>query len=320
MGLQTLWLLYAAVFVCALLLVQGVYLAAADLRGSRSRAANRRMRMLTGGMATHEALNLLRRGSDDDGEGFGPLRWLDQRLTQAGMTASASAYGLGMVGGAVAVAALAILLLNVPVFAAIPLGLLAGFVAPALSLSSRAAKRKKVFARQLPDALDMIVRSLRAGHPVTASLRMVAEEMSDPIGTEMGLVVDEMTYGLDLTEALDKLRRRIRYPDLDFMVVAIRIQHQSGGNLAEILYGLSQVIRRREQMFRKIRAVSAEGRLSAWFISLLPFIVGGAILALNPVYFMQVKNDPLLPWGMGLAGLLLTGGIVMIYRMVNFRV
>jgi tight adherence protein B len=165
-----------------------------------------------------------------------------------------------------------------------------------------------------------MVRSLQAGHPISAAISLVSKEMGDPIGTEFGIAVDEMTYGLDMREALYNMGRRIEIQDFQYVVVSINIQHETGGNLAEVLRNLSTVIRDRFRMFKKIRALSSEGRLSAIVLSFLPFAVGAIIFTGNPGFYLNVADDPLfLPMMAAALGLMLAGIFIM-YRMVNFRV
>ena len=187
-----------------------------------------------------------------------------------------------------------------------------------LMLSRRS--RMKQLVQQLPDAIDIVVRSLRAGHPISTSIAMVAREMRDPIATEFGLVVDEMTYGLNLDDALSNMARRVGVSDLRFLVVAVMIQMQVGGNLAEVLNSLSRVIRERTRMRAKVRALSAEGRLSAGILSVLPFIMIGAITLLRPGYYSDVAADPIFWPVLGVGFFLMVLGIITMYRMVNFRV
>jgi tight adherence protein B len=203
---------------------------------------------------------------------------------------------------------------------AVILALLAGFIAPLAVIKFKKNRRLKAFSAQLPDALDVIVRSLRAGHPISTALGMVADEMKDPIGSEFGLAIDEMTYGLDLREALDNMLGRTGHGDLQFMVAAVNIQSGVGGNLAEILAGLSKVIRDRHRMILKIKALSAEGRISALILSVLPFLVFGFIKLSRPEYFDSVKDDPLYMVFMTTSACMAFGGIAAMYKMVKFRI
>ena len=130
-------------------------------------------------------------------------------------------------------------------------------------------RRKAAFSTQLPDALDVVVRSLRSGHPVPTALTLVGREMPDPIGTEFGLTTDELTYGIDLPRALQNLSARVGVPDMSLLVTAVSLQSSAGGNLGEVLENLSRILRDRFQLKRKVRSLSAEGRFSAYGLTIL---------------------------------------------------
>jgi tight adherence protein B len=175
------------------------------------------------------------------------------------------------------------------------------------------------FAEQLPDAIDIITRGVRAGLPFSSSVSLVAREMADPVATEFGLLADEMAFGLDLRSALDNLYRRVGQEDLLFLTVAISIQAQTGGNLGEFLTRLSKLMRSRSKMRLKINALTAEGRLSAVALTLLPFLLFLAINWLSPAYYSAVRDNALLGPAIYLClALLLLGNLVM-YRMINFK-
>ncbi|MGQ9364987.1 type II secretion system F family protein [Azospirillum sp. ST 5-10] len=322
MTIDPLHLLYACVFLSVLLLVEGLYLLVADRM--RSRAVNRRQRLLDAGAARQDALaTLLRRRSGGDAgwlARLAPLARLDRMAAQAGVR-MATPRLLALAGlWTVAAGALALRLDGVPPAAALALGLAAGAGTPLALLAIARRRRLARFGRQLPDALDVVVRSLRAGHPVSVAVRMVGEQMADPIGSEFGVVVDEMTYGLELREALERLCQRVGHPELGLMVVAIKVQHQSGGNLAEVLSGLARVLRAREAMRRKVRSLSAEGRLSAWILTVMPFLVAGGVSLLSPGYFRDVQSDPLFAAALGAAGTGLAMGVFFVWRIVNVRI
>ncbi len=331
MAFDTIYLIYGAIFLAALLLVEGLYFLMTDSRGGRD-SVNRRMQMLDSGATTREVFETLRREPRDAVSFLGPLSGLgadlDHLIQQTGI--SLSIQRLVFMMAAVAIGCfVGILLLtqggmiagNLVAIGVIGLiSLAAGIGLPILFLKLKRASRLKTFAEQLPDALDIMVRSLQAGHPVSAAMTLVTKEMPDPIGTEFGIAVDEMTYGLELREALANLGDRVDVEDYQYVVVSINIQHETGGNLAEVLHGLSTVIRARFRMFLKIKAISSEGRMSAKILSLLPLAFAALTFMNKPAYYIDAAEDPQFWPLVGVAlGLQLTGVFIM-YKLVNFRV
>ncbi|MFQ6017196.1 MAG: type II secretion system F family protein [Kiloniellaceae bacterium] len=328
---DTIYLLYGAIFLAALLLIEGVYYLFADSRVGRD-AANRRMRMLESGVASREVFETLRRKPRKRSDLFGPLSDLpaqfDHLLQQSGLTISLRRVVVLMAALSVVVFFGLLILARgsaVPAgwsltLVAALVGIIVGVAGPVFYFKYLKSKRLKLFGEQLPDALDVMVRSLHAGHPVSAAMSLVTKEMPDPIGSEFGLAVDEMTYGLDLRDALTNLGDRVDLEDFQYVVVSIHIQHETGGNLAEVLHGLSTVIRARFRMFKKIRALSAEGRLSAKILAALPFIFGGLVFTAKPGFYMSVADDPLFLPFLGVALVLELLGIYIMYKLVNFRV
>jgi tight adherence protein B len=195
-----------------------------------------------------------------------------------------------------------------------------GVLFPYLVLRFIRKRRQKAFGAQFADALDMIVRSLRAGHPTPIALALVAREMRDPIGSEFGIVVDEITYGADLETALRNLYVRIGQDDLPLFVTAVAIQSATGGNLGEILANLSAVIRERFKMRRKIRALASEARASAIILSSLPIAMFLIINLISPNFYGSIWDEALTKQVLGTAvSWMLLGNFIM-YRMVNFKI
>jgi tight adherence protein B len=192
-------------------------------------------------------------------------------------------------------------------------------VMPLLILvGARQAKLKRMVA-QLPDALDLMARGLKAGHPLNTSIAIVAETMPDPIRAEFGVLVDQVSYGDDIVTAVRKLAQRIPTEDFQYFAASVGIQHGSGGNLGRVLTVLSQVMRDRSMMRRKIKALSAEGRISALILSCLPFIMFGINMLITPEYYGGVMGDPLfVPLASAAVGLVAFNAIVL-FRLVNFR-
>jgi tight adherence protein B len=175
------------------------------------------------------------------------------------------------------------------------------------------------FTEQLPEVLDIIVRSLKAGHPLPISLALVASEMPDPAGTEFGIASDEVTYGLALPAAMQNLSLRVGDPDSMFLVMATSVQMQTGGNLSEILGRLSKLIRDRFKLRRKIRALSSEGRYSAVALTVLPIVLFSVISLTAPTYFGAVWDNQIFRIAMVAAGMMLLIGYIVMVRMVNFK-
>jgi tight adherence protein B len=165
-----------------------------------------------------------------------------------------------------------------------------------------------------------MVRSLRVGHPMTASVGIVAREMPDPLGTEFGLVADEATYGMDINQALERTADRMPVPDLRFLAIAMNIQATSGGNLAEVLEGLSKVIRSRFKLFRKVRAITAEARWSGWFLSIFPVLALLMVQVVQPTYYDDVADHPLFMPGAIATFIMLVANVIIMRILVNIKV
>lgn len=322
-GISTLVLVVS--FLAVLLLVEGLRGLFRDVFGVRG-AINQRLRMLAQGADGATVLATLRRRSNGDHTGWyarllawPPVVRLDGMLCRAGMTTSTGQFLLRMVACTVIVVLLGTLLIRFALWKSLLLGATIGILLPLCWLALRARRRIYRLSLQLPEAIDMLVRSLRAGHPIASAIGMVSREMPDPIGSEFGLVFDEMTYGLDLKEALENLAGRLPISDLHFLVVAVRVQYGTGGNLAEVLAGLGRVIRDRIRMKARIRALSAEGRLSATVLSALPFVLGGVIFLLRPNYYLTAMGDPVFMPLVSLGAFGIALGIFAMQRIVNFR-
>jgi tight adherence protein B len=322
MYFDTTTILYGAVFVGTLLLIEGIYYLIRDLREGPRHAVNRRMRMIAAGTDTRTTLRKLRRDTKDPLSRFlaSLVPSTDRLILHAGLTISVGRLLFIMLVLWLVVFGVMEVLTPAPPLVSMLVATVAGVGLPYLYLLRKKSVRVKSFAEQLPDSLDLIVRSLRAGHPVSSAISLVSKEMPDPIGSEFGIVVDEMTYGLDLSEALKNLSDRVPHEDLQFLVVTIQIQYMVGGNLAEVLSNLSMVIRDRYQMYAKIRAVTAEGRVSAIIIGVLPMAFAAIMLLLNPDFFLSVKDDPLFWPLLAVGGMLMLMGQFVIYKMVNFKV
>jgi tight adherence protein B len=191
---------------------------------------------------------------------------------------------------------------------------------PLMVLQFRAARMRKKMQEQFPVALDVFVRGLRAGHPIAAALDLLTVEMPDPIGSQFGIVVDEVTYGADLRDALTAMADRWDLDDMRMFVVSLSVQNETGGNLAEILENLSQVIRERASMMRKVRALSSEGRMTATMLTGLPIFAFTVLFIGNPSFYLDVADDPAFLPGFVTLFVLYVVGFYMIRRMVDLKV
>ena len=222
--------------------------------------------------------------------GGGALAKLDARLDQADLKVSALEAVLFTAGGLVLVGILG-LVAGGPLVA-LSFLLLFG-LAPFAVLSQLASRRRKAFTQQLPDTLQLLASSLRAGYSLTQGLDAVAQEVEDPTGRELRRVVLETRLGRDMESALEDLAARMQSKDFDWVVMAIRIQREVGGNLAELLTNVAETMISRERLRREVSALTAEGRLSAIIVGALPFLIGIAVTVLNPGYINVLFTNPL---------------------------
>lgn len=317
---DTVWVIYAAAGLCGVLVAEAIYLLYAG-RADRRTSINRRLKLRDGAkLSQKEVLVQLRKERGDVGGAHSmlSLAWLRHLRMQSGMTMSLANLVLFCALAAVAAGAGAVWLgLSIKIAAAISCCLAP--VLPVFVMRSMRKRRHKLFGVQLPEALELITRSLKAGHPVPVAIGLVAREMADPIGTEFGIVADEITYGSDLVSALASLFERVGHEDLPLFVTAVSIQNSTGGNLREILDGLSSTIRERGKLRRKVRAISVEGRMSAYILTALPVLLMAAIWALNPDYYGKVMGETLTWWLLGGATGWLGLGNFMMFKMSNFK-
>ncbi|MGE4299903.1 MAG: type II secretion system F family protein [Desulfovibrionaceae bacterium] len=192
--------------------------------------------------------------------------------------------------------------------------------APVVLARAAKARRMAAFQRQLPDALDLVGRALKAGHAFNSGLRMVADEFGDPIGPEFGTTLDEINFGLGTGEAMDNLLARVDCPDLMFFVASVNIQRETGGNLSEIVESIANLVRERFKLQGRVQVLAAEGKLTAMVLLVLPFLAAGAIFVLNPHYLGMLFSHPLGRMMLGAAGGMMLVGIVVIRRMVVIKV
>ena len=314
------YLMYLLIGVSAAMFAEGVYLLFYN-KASYRHNINRRLKVMDDKPDRESVLVQLRRerGLTSGGEYRLPLINLNQLLLQSGLSIGFTRLMLFIAIGASA-AFVGTLMFDGMLSHAAGAALFCGLVLPLMVLRMLRGRRQKKFAAQFPDAIDIIVRSLRAGHPVPVAITMVAREMHDPIGSEFGIVTDEITYGADLETAMRSLYFRVGSDDLPLFVTAVAIQGSTGGNLGEILENLSAVIRQRFKMRRKIRALAAEGRASALILSSLPIAIFAIIQLVSPSFYASVWDQSLTKVALAVAGGWMGIGNLIMYRLVNFRI
>ncbi len=325
-------LLLILIFASVLLAVEGVagMLAA---RRAQSLRMNKRLQMIEDGSSRDVVYSRLRRQT---GEGLANLPGLlgriggkvERTLTATGLAWSARSVLTVMAVSVLGIVGIALVLALAGGFV-LTLGMLVvlftfafavGFGIPMMILTRKADKRRKKMQEQFPVALDIFVRGLRAGHPVSSALNLLTEEMTDPIGSEFGLVVDEVTYGADLRDALQNLADRWGLEDIHMFVVSLSIQAETGGNLAEILESLAQVIRERASMMMKVRALSSEGRMTALILTALPVFAFVGLFLLNPGFYLDVAQEPAFMVGYTILLGMYAIGFYTIRRMIDLKV
>jgi tight adherence protein B len=316
--MDSAWIIYIFVFCAAALGVQAGYRLLFEDRKAQQ-VVNRRLLLSREISNPQEVLETLRRERGFI-EGDNPTlrRWNDI-LTQSGLRLD----GKVLVVVAFALSAVFFLFFGLIVgygVSSLVLGLVFAALGMVLFFVITRQRRIARFSEQLPDALDVIVRGVRAGYPLIVALGLVAREMPDPIGSEFGMTSDEINFGLNLHSTLDNLYRRVGHDDLLFFIMSVKVQNQTGGNLAEILSRLSHLIRSRAMLRLKVRAVSSEGRLSGVFLTAMPFILFGLVTLLSPGYYRDVWDHPFITPALILGITLLLIGNFVIYRMVNFKI
>jgi tight adherence protein B len=318
--IDPIYLVWLFVAISAGLTAEALYLLFFSRVSYRSQI-NRRLRLSRDQKSRENVLVALRRerGLTSGGHYQLGLVGLNRLVLQSGLTIGLPRLVV-IVAVTSVVAFVAVFLLRDDLVEATAAALVSATALPYLALRTLRGNRQKKFAAQFPDALDTIVRSLRAGHPVPIAITMVGREMPDPMGSEFGMVSDEITYGADLETAMRNLYSRIGSDDLPLFVTAVGIQSSTGGNLGEILENLSGVIRQRFKMRRKIRALAAEGRASAMILSALPIGMFVVIQFLVPDFYGSVWHEHLtkvlLACGIGW---MLAGNLIM-FKMVNFKI
>ena len=315
-------IIYGLIFVAVLALVNGIYLTVFGKSISLNSRVNRRLEMLEKGAGREQVLEQLRKEMSQHMKSKSiPLySILAEKAQKANIAFTPSQ--LIMVMAVLAVVAFALLSVGTgaSVIIRLVISVIMGVGAIFIWVNNTAKKRLAMIEEQLPDSVELMVRSLRVGHPFSSALQIVAKEVPDPLGTEMGVISDEAAYGRDVGEALKAMAERLEMQDLRFLAVAVTIQQQSGGNLAEILDGLAKVVRSRFKLFRRVKAITAEAKWSGMFLSVFPILALVMINVIQPNYYDDVKEtSAFIPACLVVAAFLVVNIFVM-RALVNIKV
>lgn len=315
-------LIYGLIFFAVLLLVEGIYLVVFGKSISLNSRVNRRLDLMEKGGQREQVLEQLRKEASQHlkAKGIPLYSMLASKAQKANIAFSPKAL-VGVMG---LLSVVAFLGLKIGTSASTPiqlaLSVLMGVGAVFFWVNKKAKKRIDMIEEQLPDAVELMVRSLRVGHPFSSAIQIVAKEVPDPLGTEFGMIADEAAYGREISESLKDLAERVDMQDLRFLAVAVTIQAQSGGNLAEILDGLAKVIRARFRLFRRVRAITAEAKWSGMFLSSFPLIVLAVIQITKPDYFDTVKDTAAFVPAALVVATFLAVNVIFMKIMVNIKV
>lgn len=326
LGGQALITVTVLVFVTVLLMIEGLYLLWRAYKGPGARKIEKRLQAFSAASDRTQQAHLAKERM------LSEVPWmqrmlltlprahrLDRFILQAGLEWTVSCFLLACSVLGVFVFVGVAWVAHQPSVLALGAAAVAGAL-PVMYLQYQRHRRLLRMERQLPDALDLVTRALRAGHSFASGVQMIGEEMSDPIASEFRMVADEVNFGVSLQQALTNLSERVPLADLRYFVVAVLIQRDSGGNLTEVLSNLGRLIRDRLKLLARVRVLSSEGRLSAWILGLMPFALAGLMNLFNPEFMSPLWTDPIgrtvLQWMLAL----MLVGIVMLRKIVKIRV
>ncbi|MCO4842610.1 MAG: type II secretion system F family protein [Yoonia sp.] len=315
-------IIYIVIFAAVIAIVQGAYLVIFGKSISLNGKVNRRLELLEKGGGREQVLEQLRKEMTQHMKSQSiPLYSILATKAQKANIAFSPAQ-LIMIMGVVSVVAFVGLTVGTGVGTEVRgvLAVLMGVGGVFVWISSKANKRMSMLEEQLPEAIELMVRSLRVGHPFSSAISIVAHEIADPLGTEMGIISDESAYGRDVGECLKAMAERLDMQDLRFLAVAVTIQQTSGGNLAEILDGLAKVIRSRFRLFRRVKAITAEAKWSGKLLSAFPVVAVIGVNVVEPTYFDEVMESSVFIPACLVVGFLLVLNLIVMRALVNIKV
>jgi tight adherence protein B len=314
----------AAAFIAAVLLVWGVFELLGGSESPEQRRLKRRIKQLrsTANSASRPSLRAKDKRNQRAVEKmiaqmprYGSLT---EYLAQAGYAIGAATFMINMILAA-GIAALIALAVGVSILGAVYVAICVGGVF-FFRLWFKRQQRLQAIEKQLPDTVDLIARALRAGHAFAPTLQMVSDELQDPISSEFRQVSEEIGFGIPVDQALMGLARRLPLEDIRFFVIAVTLQRETGGNLAEILDSIGHLIRERFKLMGQVRVLTAEGRMSGWALSLMPFATAGMLFVVNDEFMSTLWEDPLGVQLLTIAGVMMMLGIFWMWRLVKIRV
>lgn len=315
-------LIYVLIFLAVILLVEGLYLTVFGKSISLNSRVSRRLALLEKNGNREQVLEQLRKEMTQHMNSMGiPLYSI---LAGKAQRANIAFSPKQLIGIMALLSVVAYFGLTMGTEAATPVRIIVALVMGVGGVytwvNQKAKKRMALLEEQLPDAVELMVRSLRVGHPFSSAIAIVSKEVPDPLGTEFGIIADEAAYGRDIADSLKAFAERMDSQDLRFLAVAVTIQQQSGGNLAEILEGLAKVIRARFKLFRRVKAITAEAKWSGMFLSGFPIAALIMINVIRPDYYDDVKDTPAFIPAALIVAVFLIVNVIFMKMMVNIKV
>jgi len=318
-------LIAITIFILTVALIEGAYYALRKIRSGEKKEVLRRLRGYPTTEYEREIIDIMRKSMLSEVPWLNrmllSIRWTDKLSRMIEQSGTESTLGVFILLSVVLASGGFVIGLWVTSHALLSL-LIAFFlgVFPFLYVYLKKKRRMEKFQRQLPDALDLIARALKAGHAFTGGLKMVGDELGEPVGTEFEKTLHEINFGSGIAEALKGLTQRVDCPDLRFFIISVIIQRETGGNLAEILGKISYLIRERFKLQSRVQVLASEGKLSAIILIAIPFVIALALSVLNPVYMQTLFVDPIGKALVAFALVMMVIGIVVMKRMIEIRV
>lgn len=315
-----------AIFIAVVLLIEGVYVTWNASHGPDARRISRRLQIMSAGShAGQTDVSILKKRLLSESPGIQRLllqvpriHTLDRLIEQSGMKMNVAKFCFLSLGYALAAwALLSLTRVPEPITLALSIGALA---IPLLMMMGKKRRRLSKIEEQLPDALDLMSRAMRAGHALPSAIQMVSEEMQEPLADEFRIVFDEVNYGISMQDALKNLAARVPGTDVGYFVVAVLIQRETGGNLTELLHNIATIVRERLKLFGQIKVFSAEGRLSAWILGLMPFCLAGLLQLINPGFMSLLWTDPVGRQMLGGMAVLMVLGVFWMRKVIRISV